>query len=309
MIHDSTLPDRLVSLLPEDGLAIFLFHGVIPRQTHAVRNYTGKHIQASLFAACMRRLAHVGHALSMDEVLAHCQSGERLPPRAFAITFDDGFENNRSVAAPILADFRIPATIYVTSDFIERNGMSWIDRIELAVEDASAQVLHVDWADKAFPLTDAESRIAFLNAVRRHVKSTPGCDANAFADEVIARLEKAGGSAPDDLLDRKMTWAEVRNLHESELFTIGGHSHTHPILSFLTPAQLAIELDTSLELLWKKAAVGATHYSYPEGLEHCYSDEVIAALKQRGVRCCPTAIDGTNRAGDDPFHLRRIMVG
>lgn len=309
MIHDSTLPDRLVDLLPEDGLAIFLFHGVIPRQKHAVRNYTGKHILAPLFAESMRRLAQEGHALSMDEVLAHCESGERLPPRAFAITFDDGFENNRSVAAPILADFGIPATIYVTSDFIERNGMSWIDRIEQAVEEAPAQLLDVEWAQAPFPLTDTESRIAFLNAVRKHVKSTPGCDANAFADALTARLGKAGGSAADDLLDLKLTWPQVRELHESDLFTIGGHSHTHAILSFLSPEQLATELDTSLSLLQQKAAVGPEHYSYPEGLQHCYSDAVITALKQRGVRCCPTAIEGINRAGEDPFHLRRIMVG
>jgi peptidoglycan/xylan/chitin deacetylase (PgdA/CDA1 family) len=309
MIHDRTLPDRLVSLLPPDGVAIFLFHGVIPLQRHAVRNYTGKHIQALLFAECMRRLAAAGQALSMDEVLASCESGERLPPRAFAITFDDGFENNRSIAAPILADFKIPATIYVTSDFIERNGMSWIDRIEQAVEEAPAQVLHVDWAQAAFPLTDPESRIAFLNAVRKHVKSTPGCDPNAFADTLTAQLGKTDGSAGDDQLDLKLTWAQVRELHESELFTIGGHSHTHPILSFLKPDQLAVELDTSLSMLREKAAVGPTHYSYPEGLEHCYSDEVITALKQRGVRCCPTAIEGINRAGHDPFQLRRIMVG
>ena len=42
---------------------------------------------------------------------------------------------------------------------------------------------------------------------------------------------------------------------------------------------------------------------------HCYSEKVIKELKKKGVRCSPTAIDGINKTGTDPFHLLRIMVG
>ena len=121
MVHDETLPDKMIELITDENFAIFLFHGVIKQQTHKVRNYTGKHIQADLFAECMKRLSKFGNALSMDEVLYFCESGEALPPRSYAVTFDDGFENNISVAAPILADFGIPAMIYITSGFVEGN--------------------------------------------------------------------------------------------------------------------------------------------------------------------------------------------
>jgi hypothetical protein len=79
-------------------------------------------------------------------------------------------------------------------------------------------------------------------------------------------------------------------------------------LSFLSPERLAFELDTSIGLMRDKGGVTATHYSYPEGLAHCFNDTVIAELKARGVRCCPTAIDGLNHTGADPFRLRRVMV-
>ena len=55
-----------------------------------------------------------------------------FPKNSFALTFDDGFENNMSIAAPILTDYKVPATIYVTTNFIENNEMSWIDKIESA---------------------------------------------------------------------------------------------------------------------------------------------------------------------------------
>ncbi|MFH1452519.1 MAG: hypothetical protein ABIH00_00885 [Armatimonadota bacterium] len=50
------------------------------------------------------------------------------------------------------------------------------------------------------------------------------------------------------------------------------------------------------------------HYSYPEGLDYCYSDEVINMLKEYGIKCSPTAIDGVNKVGDDLFHLKRVAV-
>ena len=308
MLLDSTLPDRLIARLADDSLAIFLFHGVIRRQRHRVRNYTGKHIEADLFSLCMKKLSLAGCALSMDAVLGYCQTHDPFPPRSFAITFDDGFENNLSVAAPILADLNIPSIIYVTSGFIEENGMSWIDRIEYAVEAAPNMTLKVAWTNDPFPLMDDESRISFLRAVRKYVKNEPNCNADTFADELCVRLGKPGKLTTDDPLDLKLTWNQVRRANESDLIIIGGHSHTHAILSFLSKEQLTGEINTSLHLLQERAGVRPTHYSYPEGLAHCYSEDVIRELKKCGVQCCPTAIDGVNIKDTDPFHIKRIMV-
>ncbi len=64
----------------------------------------------------------------------------------------------------------------------------------------------------------------------------------------------------------------------------------------------------SLELLAQRAAVETTHYSYPEGLEHCFSDRVIDRLQRHDIACCPSAEDGTNALDTSPFHVKRIMV-
>ena len=63
-----------------------------------------------------------------------------------------------------------------------------------------------------------------------------------------------------------------------------------------------------MEKLGQELDYPVKHYSYPEGLEDCYSDRVINVLKQHGIICAPSAIHGKNCIGDDLFHLKRIMV-
>jgi peptidoglycan/xylan/chitin deacetylase (PgdA/CDA1 family) len=57
--------------------------------------------------------------------LARRAGGGVPEPGLAAITFDDGMRNNRAVALPILAEYGIPATVYVTIGFL--GGVSpWI---------------------------------------------------------------------------------------------------------------------------------------------------------------------------------------
>jgi peptidoglycan/xylan/chitin deacetylase (PgdA/CDA1 family) len=298
----------LTHRLTQDGcLTIFLFHGVIDRQEHQVRNYTRKHLPAADFRTMLEAVGRVGRAVSMDDVVRICRSGEPFPRGAFAITFDDGFENNLTVARPILNRLGIPATVYVTSRFIDENGMSWIDRIEYAMEVVSAGVLKFSWSERAVSFATAAEKIAILGDIRTHVKSAPDLDVDAFVSGIFRQLDLEEVRSSREQLDQKMTWDQVREWC-ADGFLVGGHSHTHAILSFLSPYQLECEIDISLKMMSEKAGIVTPHYSYPEGLAHCYSEGVIQMLKGRGITCCPTAIDGINQPGADPFHLRRVMV-
>lgn len=305
--HDENMPETLINFLSKDELCIFLFHGVIEKQVDDVRNYTKKHIEKDLFTRCIKLLSTKGTPLSMDQVLYHIENKINFPENSFALTFDDGFENNISIAAPILVDYKVPATIYVTTSFIDKNYMSWIDRIEFSVQKITTHEQKFDWINEHITLKDNISKVTFLKKVREYVKNTPQCNPNKFADELCLSL---GGriSNSKNQLDLKMNWNQVKLMHESEFFTIGGHSHTHAILSFLDEKDLTYELDNSINMLIEKAGITPIHYSYPEGLFHCYNEHVILELKKRGIRCCPTAIHGTNKLNTNSFKLNRILV-
>jgi peptidoglycan/xylan/chitin deacetylase (PgdA/CDA1 family) len=302
------LPTYLASRLKESEVAIYLFHGVIPAHQTRIRNYNRKHIEIDLFNLCLKSLMRIGNPLSMNELISIFKSNLSLPKNSFVITFDDGFENNYSVAMPVLVDYKIQPTIYVSTNFIETGAQSWTDMIEAAIEVAPTTELDFNWLDSKIVLSSDESRLHFLRQVRSYVKKNPEIDPYIFATELIADLDTQKLPRYDEFLDKKLSWAQVRDLHSSGTACIGGHGHTHRIMSFLSPGNLKLEIETSISLLKERAGINSAHYSYPEGLVHCFNDQVICELKRFGITCCPTAIDGTNQISNDLFHLRRIMA-
>jgi peptidoglycan/xylan/chitin deacetylase (PgdA/CDA1 family) len=200
----------------------------------------------------------------------------------------------------------LPCTFYVTTGFIESNGSSWIDKIEAVVETAATVRLDLPFPDLTGVFTTGQEKRHLLDRIRQIVKA----DRNLVADEFAAEVTRQIGAAPanDQQLDKKMTWNQVRELGQNKLFTIGGHGQTHRILSYLDGQELDEEIEGSLSKLQTQLGAAIEHYSYPEGLNYCYSDRVINVLREQGVVCSPTAEGGINRVGDDLFRLKRIMV-
>lgn len=64
------------------------------------------------FAAQMAILRREAHPLSLSELVSRWRAG-RLPPRAVAVTFDDGYLDTLTTALPVLARESVPATVFV----------------------------------------------------------------------------------------------------------------------------------------------------------------------------------------------------
>lgn len=85
---------------------------------------------------------------SLSEILVVLKSGQEMPNKTVAVTLDDGFEDNYSAAFPVLQEFSIPATIFISTgyvgkanDWMNRNGfptrpmMNWEQIREMARHD------------------------------------------------------------------------------------------------------------------------------------------------------------------------------
>ena len=134
--------------LKKNNYKIFLFHGVVKKNNYKIRNYLKKHILEKEFHKCLKDIKKNYNLLSLKEIIFNIKHNLDLPNNTCAITFDDGFENNYSVAAPILDDLKMPTTFFFSTDFIENNTMSWIDKIEFCFEKKNELLINLPWLKK-----------------------------------------------------------------------------------------------------------------------------------------------------------------
>ena len=87
---------------------------------------------------------------------------EALPERAVGISFDDGYLDNLTVAAPLLSKCGAPATFFVTTRWLESPGEYWWDTFERALRAgaANAGILDIEVDGQPTRFLSSAPRIA-----------------------------------------------------------------------------------------------------------------------------------------------------
>jgi peptidoglycan/xylan/chitin deacetylase (PgdA/CDA1 family) len=294
--------------LHKSECTIFLFHGVVRENNYSVRNYIRKHIEADYFRNFLSDLISIGTPITMDDVVSYHKNKTAFPEFSFVITFDDGFENNYSVACPILEEFNLPATFYLTTNWIDKNQMAWVDKIEYCLESISSGSFYLSELGQDFSFTDTNSKISVLKSLREIIKGKPGINTIITVSEVFKQCKMREIEDSQDPLDLKLSWAQVKEISENNKYIVAAHTHNHPIMSFMNMEQCEYEIRTSIDILENLCGSTIKHFAYPDGQSHHYNKQVIDLLKKSGIECCPTAVHGTNSISTDLFELKRIMV-
>lgn len=88
---------------------------------HCVKDEAFPHlrpVKVADFENQMRYLSNVYNPIPLERMAQHIQNGTSLPSKAIAVTFDDGYRDNYENAFPILKNYNIPATVFLTTGFI-----------------------------------------------------------------------------------------------------------------------------------------------------------------------------------------------
>lgn len=97
---------------------ILMYHMVSPHRPGA--RFNGLRVTPQRFEQQLRWLQSRGWtSYTVSELV---ELGQSLPPKAVAITFDDGFADNCLEALPLLQRYRTKATLYLVAD---RHGRDW----------------------------------------------------------------------------------------------------------------------------------------------------------------------------------------
>jgi peptidoglycan/xylan/chitin deacetylase (PgdA/CDA1 family) len=279
-------------------LSILIFHRVLARPDPLFP----EEVDAARFDAQCRWLREWFNVLPLDAAARALREGT-LPPRAAAITFDDGYADNHDVALPILQRHGLAATFFVATGFLD-GGRMWNDTLIESVRRAQGTELRLGDAGldgiTRLPLaTPADRRAAIDRLIQACRYLAP--EHRAQAVQAVAR---ASGAALDDAL--MMTSEQVAALHRAGM-QIGGHTVSHPILTRLPLPQARREIVDGKARLESIVQAPVTLFAYPNGRPHeDFAADHAALAQEAGFDAAVTTAWGAAHAGSDRYQLPRF---
>ncbi|QDV89706.1 Polysaccharide deacetylase [Phycisphaerae bacterium RAS2] len=245
----------------------------------------------------LRRIARV---VPLGELVRGVREGI-VPDRAVAITFDDGYADNLTHAAPLLQKHDAPATVFVTARGERVRHEFWWDDLErLLLHDAPLPTelsLHVDGHEHAWSLPDINQLPRFDSAwnVLCDRPPRPRKALYLFLSKLLRPLCEVRRRA---VLQSLATWAnlpvdgrpshatltdaQLLQLSSDGLVEIGAHTVTHPVLANLSRDEQRFELEESRRRL--EAVIGrpVTSLAYPFGCRMDFNDVTVDLAREAG---------------------------
>ena len=241
-------------------------------------------------------------SVSLMEIL---QPGKVRSDRPkITLTFDDGWRDNALNAFPLLQKYQVPASIFLSTDFIGSRQRFWWESIGETLwgshgERARKQLIDcLQQIGRPLPVPfdelEVERRSLALLHFLQSLKTLSPQDLNRLTDE-----------CPDESLPQALDWHQVRSLESSGLVRFGPHGASHAILTGLDDQRLHEELSRSRDALLNGCNRPLPVYCYPNG------DNDARVREQVAEHDFPFALGtgtGIYRRNCDPLNLPRFGV-
>lgn len=219
------------------------------------------------------------------------------------ITVDDGYADFHDVAFPILRKHRLPATLFVTTGFVNRTCWMPGDRVRFHFAHTANETVEV--TDDAGHVHTFRTRGAdATDPFRALLKSVPERAKRRMLSEMDGDPPvQDRASLPDEY--RPCTWDQLRQMADGGI-SIGAHTVTHPILSRVETAQESeLEIVDSKNEIENRLQRPVELFAYPNGAREDI-DPVSVACVRAHFKAAVTAIDGLNAPGSDVYDLLRL---
>ena len=278
---------------------VFLYHRVGPQEA----DWMLPSIPLETFRRQMAFLKKSFAILSLEDLAGMLHKGARLPDRCACVTFDDGYKDTCTQAAPVLESLGIPATVFVTAGIIDSREAFWWDRVCYSI--MHSDISEIELCDTVHALPQAPGpRLREARAIVESAKQHAFCETLAGAKEVE---RQTGASMPQDVRDDlTMRWEDVRALHDAG-FEIGSHTLSHPSLRKVSHTQAEMEIHGSRDLIRKKTGIDARHFSYPHGHASDVTEKIAAVVRDAGYASACTILPTPLTADTDPYLIGRVL--
>jgi peptidoglycan/xylan/chitin deacetylase (PgdA/CDA1 family) len=209
--------------------------------------------------------------VSMDEVRLRLEL-KQFARRFVALTFDDGYRDNRDYALPVMREFDAPLAVYVASDFAAGTGRLWWVALERILTANNVVTVTIDGVETHIESSTPEQKQAAFARIHDHLRSLPtDRDINAAIGVIARRVGIDDAAISRELC---MSWDELKDFANDPLVTIGAHTISHCNLAHESSEHARTEMTVSRERVATELQRPVRHFAYP------YGDKAAAGYRE-----------------------------
>ena len=262
-------------------------------------------VSESKFVSQMEYLVKNFELITIDDVLKNEKLNRKKP--SVCITVDDGYRDFYDVAFPVLKHYKIPATFYITTDFVDGKVWFWYDRIRWCIESSSRDRVKdlVENSSFAYKYGISSEDQIWSKMVSSLLRMAP-LDVEARVSELAEILEVTVPELPPYQY-QSVNWEQVREMYDSGI-VIGAHTLSHYSLGAMSKVEAIDQIRGSKKRIEQILGRDVTHFCYPNGQLSDIPVDYRSICCELGLKSSVVAF--YDRKGViDPFAIRRHGVG
>lgn len=283
--------EKILSKNSKNNNLILCFHGV----SNFKSTINKRHMPVTQFEALITYLKRNFDIVSVQDIFTDTKAKKKR----IALTFDDGYLNNYSIAWPILKKHNLPATFYITTESFEiTNYCLWPEIFDaLKIETPKEKIFfnNEEFYFEKGQLHNRKTNVAIYDYVK-----LMGEERQVAFKEFISKYDvKRILKTIDPELAQFCSQEQIKEMSMSPLVEIGSHTHRHYNLSKINTELATQELKKSKEILETIIQKPVVSIGYPDG---DYSEKIKDIAEDLGYKY-QLAVSFTN---DSDFTDQRI---
>jgi peptidoglycan/xylan/chitin deacetylase (PgdA/CDA1 family) len=249
------------------GARILVYHGVCKDDP---LKFNTLFVRYKTFEEQLRLYKKYFNLISLDDFYEQRFSGNRF---FLCLTFDDGFANNFNYVLPLLEQYQVPATFFITGIRDAGYDILWNDLFSLGRKFGPRELI---FRNERF-IKGSDGKYMSLQTGQRLVDLLrfTGFDEKK---EILKQLDCCKKNADTDYW-LQMDEEQIKALSASKWVTIGSHSYYHDDLAKIPAFDAEADMIRSKQFLERVTGKEVKAFAFPYG---SYSSEVISSAKKAG---------------------------
>ena len=286
-------------------MVIFVYHRVCPEEERTLfANICPEEFEKQL--RYLKKYFHIYSLENLVNVLNDHHSNYKKLENIAVVTFDDGYRDNYIYAYPILKKYKMPATIFLTSDNIGKDSLFWWDKIRYIIYHSKKESVNIANLG-SFSLDNNKKKLECIHYLVNRFKNMPSKLRNKY---ILDLQNKCNVSIPSGIGKKLiLSWDEIREMNENGI-SFGAHTLSHANLINLNLEEAKNEIVQSKAMIEDKLKSEIISFAYPYG-SRFYNCDIMKLVQNAGYLC---AVKTTGEIIDqsksyNPYGLPRFSVG